>query len=400
MNEKKTRLPIIQAVALVCLGMMAGMPGLSSPIVQTAIEAYPDVATSTVRMLVTLPNLVSTFVGLAMGVVVGKKMTYKSVTLIGTAFAIVGGLGPVFFYSNFMVVLFFRFLLGFGAATAKYRGGLVMQTVGVEKSATLIGFGMASSNIMHMILQPVAGALADKQFNLAFLVYLITIPLFLLFAFGLKEPPKPETPKAEDKKEAAPKQKEKFNPWLIALMAIALLNISCLYAFNTGVSSYVVDKGVGTAVVAGTALSMYTFAGMAGNILLKPISKLLGKYQMAVMDLCIAIGLFVLIRATGTVGIYAAGLLCGFGYITCSSALQLACGKISTPGTVALAATLVTCISGIGSFVSSYYITFAHAIIGAGSETESAYTMSIFVFIALAVFAFVFANKLYGRKEA
>ncbi len=404
MEDKKIRLTFMNYVALCAACMVSGAPGLAGPAIATCIEAFPDVPTATIRMLSTLPNLISMFVGLGLGTVVGKKIPYRTVSITGALLVLIGGIGPFFFHSNWGIVLMFRAILGLGVATGTYKAALIMRSVPADRKAQIIGYGQSATNLMMVIIQPITGMLADIKFYYAFLVYIVIAFIFVIELFFLKEPPKEEMTadtetKESDKTPAVTQGKRRIAFWIFPLAVISFLNITCLYAFNTGISSYVVDKNIGTAVAAGTALSVYTFAGMLGNVFLKQFTKIFGRFSIAVTDACIMLGLILLVMANGMPVIFAAAVLCGFGYIVGSTSLQYAAGRVAYPATLVLSTSIITCASGGGSFLSSYYIGLAHSIVGAQTEVQSAYILSIFVFAALAVFGVICSKKLYGTDK-
>lgn len=98
--KKETKMSIMNYAALLSIFLFAGAGTFEGSAVQSMIEAWPGVAPSTVRLVVTLPSLVCLPAMLVIGGVVGKKISYRTAAIVGTALVAIGGAAPFFLSSS------------------------------------------------------------------------------------------------------------------------------------------------------------------------------------------------------------------------------------------------------------------------------------------------------------
>lgn len=179
-----------------------------------------------------------------------------------------------------------------------------------------------------VLLQIIAGWLADIGLRQSFLVYVIAL---LLVLFCLKEPEgaKPAA-KVQDTHE---KVQIKHRVWLY----IAILFVWCTlgYSIMTNMSTHIQMRGFGEAGVSGTILALYTLGGAVAAVF---SSKLYPVFKRMFIPLCFFVGalgeLLVLIGAN--IPMIAVGTtLAGAGYFCMQPQIfaftGVVAGRTSTP---------------------------------------------------------------------
>ena len=123
----------------------------------------------------TVASLVAVFSCMLAGVVVGRRLSYRTVALASAILLVVGGVLPML-AGRFAVLLVFRGVFGLGI------GGMMSlqtstATTMVEESARskILGIGTACAFAMTGILQYVGGVLAREHWNRVFLTHLILL---------------------------------------------------------------------------------------------------------------------------------------------------------------------------------------------------------------------------------
>ncbi|WP_326716501.1 MFS transporter [Vagococcus jeotgali] len=111
-----------------------------------------------------------------------KKIGMKQVVIIGLIMASIGGVLPWLTPNSYGLIVFGRLLLGAGlgmynALSVSFINGLF---TGKERS-TLLGFRNATESIGQMILTFVAGLLLMRNWMDSYLIYLLAIPIAILF---------------------------------------------------------------------------------------------------------------------------------------------------------------------------------------------------------------------------
>ncbi|MBQ7737239.1 MAG: MFS transporter [Oscillospiraceae bacterium] len=370
-------------LALFLVPMFSGATSLTNAALQTYIEAFPEVATATVRGISTIPSIVSMIVMMLIGFVAGRKIGYRPIMIVGYCLMLIGGVVP-YFCKTISSILFFRGILGAGAGCLGVRNALIIRSVGTEKSGWFIGLGAVSLNLANMVMQPLCGRLADIRWNVSFLIYLILIVIIVLLTAFLKEPEK-ET----DMEVKAEKGKLRdINPKVFVLIAAQLISTLAIYPVNSGISTFVVEKGLGTAALAGTMLSCFTAGTLVTNALLQPINNILKNKVLSVGFTLVTIGVAVILFVPKTVTVGLGMFLVGMGFSMFLSSVHIICGRIATPSTLALSSSLVLAANQAAIFLSSYWITAYRSLVHFGSEVESSFLACIIACIALTLCLF------------
>lgn len=365
----------------------SGLGLIVSPIVQTLALDYPKVPMSTIRLITTIPSLVSSILGLFLASLVGKKIPYKVALIIGTALTFIGGIMPVVWNSTFTAILISRVIYGFGFSVFAMRNPIITKAFGTKESAMWIGYGMTIGNIFSVITQVVSGMLGDIDWRLSFMLHGICIPMLLLLVVIFKEP--------EAVVDAAPssktKIKGKFNHYVLIYALITLIGCLCAYPILSSISVYIYERNLGTATAASLASSAYVAGGaIAGAI----FGRVYAKYSRWLVSAGAAIAVLGYIAALNAISgpmlaILGSGLV-GFGYIggIMLTTIKWA-GEASDEGSRPLAMTLISFAVSTGSFVSSYFMIFAKK---AGSiiplyetEIEKTFLVGIIIFAVFVV---------------
>ena len=102
--------------------------------------------------------------------------------------------------------------------------------------------------------------------------------------------------------------------WFISI--IGFVYYICQNTYNTNVSLFVEETGLGTAQTTSIATSVYTFSGIFAGILLQPMMKIMKKYTMIFAIFISGLGLLSAYLAGGMPLVVLGGFLCGFGFST------------------------------------------------------------------------------------
>ncbi|MFZ7120992.1 MAG: hypothetical protein ACOWWH_08600, partial [Eubacteriaceae bacterium] len=117
-------------------------------------------------------------------------------------------------------------------------------------------------------------------------------------------------------------------------------------------------------MAAGLALSLLTVGGMVGNTFFGKVYQNLGKF-MITFDLVVAIiELIIVYYANSIMYIYIGTTIVGIGFMLIIPTLMMDVGKIAPPAGIPLASGFIIAFMNIGSFLSTYYISFVGKISG------------------------------------
>lgn len=187
---KKSEIKTINIIAILAVFVFSGAGSFMNAAVQTMIDAWPQISPSTIRLVTSLPSLVSMPVTIWIGFVAGKKISYRFCAIFGTMLILFGGAAPAVFHTSWAIVLVFRGLVGVGVGFIAMRNSLIIDSVPEDKQAAVIGYGAGLLNGGAILAGPLVGILVSYGWNYAFLYDLLAmIPLVMMLLF-LKEPEK------------------------------------------------------------------------------------------------------------------------------------------------------------------------------------------------------------------
>ena len=133
MTQKK-QLKITNYAAILSIFLFSGAGSFMNAAVQTMMDAWPELSATTVRLVTSLPSLISLPITIFIGSIAGKKLSYRFCAILGTALIAIAGVAPFFLHSNWMMILFFRALVGIGVGFVAMRNSLIIKSwCGIKK---------------------------------------------------------------------------------------------------------------------------------------------------------------------------------------------------------------------------------------------------------------------------
>ncbi|RRK30795.1 MFS transporter [Schaedlerella arabinosiphila] len=299
MEHKKT-LTFLNYAAILSIFFFSGGGTFMNAAMETMIQAWPELSVTMVRMVTSLPCLVSLPVAILTGRLAGSKISYRFCAVFGTILILVGGVAPFFFDKSWIMILVFRTLLGIGVGFSGMRNALIINSVPEEKKSAMIGYGSSAMNACAMIAGPVVGILAGISWKAPFLYNLLAVFALLLVTFYLKEPEKvtgsePKTgAESENVAERRKKGGGEKNPegWkILVYIALQFILTMALYPVLSGMSTYMAAKNIGSPFMAGISTFVYGLFGVLINLVLNRLIGFFRQYMLPAMCLCFSIGM-------------------------------------------------------------------------------------------------------------
>lgn len=180
-NNGVGQIPYISMVAILSISLVVNLPGLAiSPIMGKLQEVFPHSTELQIQLLQVLPN----FVIIPFILLAGKLATQKTQMLVlGVGLAIYTLTGILYFFTNQMVqLILLGCLLGIGCGLViPLAASLISQHFKGSARATTLGLKSGLSNVTVIFATLFVGWVAEIQWHLAFIVYMIPlIPLVLI----------------------------------------------------------------------------------------------------------------------------------------------------------------------------------------------------------------------------
>lgn len=389
--KNKNKLTFLNYVAILSIFFFSGAGTFMNAAVQTMIEAWPQLSVTTVRMVTSLPCLVSLPVAVLTGRLAGRTISYRFCGIFGTILVLAGGVAPFLLDQNWTLILVFRTMLGIGVGFSGMRNALIINSVPEEKKSAMIGYGSSAMNACAMLAGPVVGILAGINWKAPFLFNMLAVIVLLLVTFYLKEPEK-ETGEETKGTEIQEKVREGKNPegWkILVYIGLQFILTTALYPVLSGMSTYMAAKNIGSPFMAGISNFVYGLFGVLINLILNRLLKCFRQYMLPAMCLFFSIGMAMVVFLPALPTVLAGVALISSGFNTLMSLFQVYNGKVSTPAQVGITSTIIIAVLNLGNFASVYYINVCHAVFSRGSDIESAFLASMLLYLVAAVLALI-----------
>lgn len=322
----------------------------------------------------------------------------RNLMIVGTLIFIAGGfLGS--FSPNVEVLIATRAIEGVGAGLVyPMVPAITAQLFEGRERTQVMGLLNGGACIIAFFLNFGAGTVgALFGWRVCLYIYaILAIAVFMQLKFIPKLGPEKNLLGAKDS------QGRKISvPVAVYLLAAANCVFSCCgMIFNMTLSGFVIDSGIGSSAVAGTAGSVQTFVGFLVGLAFARIIKRLGRFVPAFALAMLAICYFGLSVATTPFTVYCSiafiGLCCGILY----PYLNECVARVTHVSKVTLGMSYVSIGMLVGNFLCSFFVAFL------ASATNGSYT-AMFAIIAtaatIASAAFFAAAILRGaaaRKNA
>ncbi len=369
-----------------------------SPAMSDMAAAFPDVATSTIQMLMTLPGIFVVFLSLIsawLTSIFPKKYLIGTGSLCICATAVLGTI----FHQSLPLLFAWSALMGIGMGLiAALTVSLISDYFEGQEKENLMGLQTSAANMGGMIMTAVGGVLTAIAWNLDYLVYLIALPgLLLLILFVPKESPARQGTQEGDAETESGGSAAAFlkngKVWIYVVISVILL-----FLFNAGptnLSMYVTESGIGNSVVAGWAATVFLLGGTLMGIVFGKFSKRLGVFTIPLGFLFMAAGFLIMIARANVVFLYIGCLLAGMSISLVSPQCILQASSFcKSSQELAMAAAVIMAASNIGTFLTPQLTNIARVV--AGNES----TIYRFILaLALAIVAAVVTLILFVAER-
>lgn len=246
----------------------------------------PKIGLASVESLATAPAMMITIFVLVSNLVV-RFLSKKNTVLLGLAMITVFGVLPVFL-TDFKLVFICRLLLGVGIGL--YNSLSISMIVDLYEGPTqaqMIGLRTAFLNLGKALTTLIAGLALGIGINYTFGVYILALPVLILFAVFV-----PQT----EAKEAKLTQVVVFNKTALLLIALTfLIGISYIGA-TIKIPSLLETKYGFEPALSNKFLTLLAFSGIITGCFFGPIVKKLGNATLYILLAALGLGnlLFVL----------------------------------------------------------------------------------------------------------
>ncbi len=392
MTEKNKAVIAICAIAFLYLVSSATSPALA-----VIGQNFPDASAEAIASIATLNTLTSVPFTILSGLVLGRKVKFRTATFIGLFFSLLGGILP-FFATTITEVLVGRAILGIGSGiSAPVITCLVLSLFKGDDISKQFSRNSMATNIGAVIFQMLGGILCNYNWKLPFAVYFLVIPVMIIAYFWLPEPEEAVSTGLQNVKgfDLSHIITKHVMFWAI----VHALYMLWFYAYVTQTSGIIVRNGYGNSTVAAIVLSLFTLIGVVGGGSFHIIEKKLGVKAMTLGLVTNSISFLALTFANNIVVYTIFSLTFGFGYGLLQPAVNYFLGIGLDDNYRAASISVSTIISSLGSFGSSYAVKYSKILFNTTWERTPFAVGCVFFFLLGLLFVFIKTPQLKESEK-
>lgn len=357
---------------------LTSLPGLAiSPISEKLSTIFPSATELDIQLLSTLPSLfIIPFILLAG--FLSNKVAYTKLLYIGLSIFLLSG-ALYFVCDTIGQMIIVSVLLGVGAGIIiPLSTSLVSMFFSGKQRTRQFGYVSAITNIALVVATAVAGWLADIQWRLPFLVYLVSL-LSLLLVPAIKRGEKTVSMSREQTVESAyPIDYRSLLKYMLYYLLITYLVmvVSINLPFQLGKLGY--DSGI-----SGIVVSVFFVAMMLPGLFINRIIAVLGRNILLWALLLISLGLADVYFNDSLAFIIIGSVAIGFGYGMAQPYIYDVTASLAPPAKVTYALALLMTMNYVAILVSPFGVEAVGDITGHKGYLLPFLVNSFIAFVAL-----------------
>lgn len=394
-NTGKGRITLVALVAIWSVSAIVSLPGLAvSPILDDMQHIFPKASELEVQMLESLPSLMIIPFMLLAGrwAIKGNKI---ALLVVGTSIFLVSGIGCILSHTLVELIVTST-IMGIGAGIIiPLSTGFIVDYFTGDYRVKQLGISSAVNNLTLVIATSAVGYLADVEWHLAFVVYLLpAVTLLLIPALSHSKPsPEPQT--------SAQNRQSTLNMRVIIgliLFYFAITYGSLIVTYNT---SYVATIAGMKSSESGVIISLFFLAIMAPGFMLNRIVRVFGRQVNLWSLVAMSIGLLLMslprpTAATLTIG----AILTGLGYGVMQPIIYDKAATNAPPHLSTFALSLVMTTNYLAILVAPFIIDGIESLVHPTSHSFAFLVNSIFMLAIAAATALTYQhNRVLGSDD-
>ena len=283
--------------ALLSISLLLMIAPQISSVLPLMYSSFPQVSRAAVETLSTIPNI-GIVVGLIISPFLIKLIGTKPTVMAGLAVALLAGTYPIY-GTSYTPILISRFLLGAGIGLFNSLAvSLLSKFYQGDELSTMLGFQNSMGSVGAAVFSFCVGLLAVLGWHATFAIYLVSLPIILLFGLVVSLP----NEKSSETNTGAPAAKEenKINGSVVEISLIMFF----MYVFFMPMT-FKLPQLATTQRIAN--VSQIAFVSSVATLVGIPVGMCYGYLKKKLQDLILPIGL--LLQVVGLLALaYASNL--------------------------------------------------------------------------------------------
>lgn len=388
----KGAITLTTLIGIWSISALTSLPGLAvSPILGDLTHIFTHSRELDIEMLTSLPSLMIIPFVLLSGWLTEH---FGFMPLLYAGLALFGLSGVLYFFCGTMnELLIVSALLGVGAGMLiPLSTYIISYFFAGEYRVKQFGYSSAINNVALVVATAVVGYLADMQWRLSFIVYLLPFAAMLFMPFvarSQKSVSRVSSNVASSTQKSGAMDYRSLILYMLYYFLVTYLVIVISFDIPFLMSGYGYDSGK-----AGMVISIFYIAIMLPGFFMNRILRLLGKRVTAVCFMMIAVGLLIVYVSHSMFTITVGSVIAGAGYGIAQPYIYERTSQFAPPNKTAFALALVMIMNYVAILLYPFIVDFFQSILHISSQRFS------FAFNALLAFATLFFLLLYRVKNS
>lgn len=367
-------------IAAVLTNLLVQADCVIFPITNSLYETYPE-SSALINYVLSGPQLFL----LATSLLTPLMLTKVSKRVLIKIGAVIGTIGTVFgaAVDSAAWMAFMRTLVGISMGIVNVCAVALISDVYLDekKRAVMTGIFSFGTSMSAVVLGYFTGVMAADGWRNVFKLYYLMIPMMLLVLFCIPKMTADTPVKAavEEKKEHG-KSNSRLGAEFWEMVVTFFFEALILMIASYFMAVYVAEKGIGTEAVTGNAVSIAQIIVCVFTFTFGFYYKKLGRWILPICYLFTVATFVMWLVAASTWAVYAVFILDGFAFSVGLCYCYARVPAIVPEDKISLGISIVTATYGIGSFLTTYFVTFLQRIL----HTDTVYDI-LFVPLAIAV---------------
>lgn len=370
----------ILSVSLILVSSLSISPAIP------AIEGYFDhISASSIELMTTVPSF-SVMIMVLLSSFISNKIGEKVTVILGLSLVLVAGVLP-FFLKDFSAVFLSRIILGVGLGLIN---SLAVSLISInfkgKESAYLMGLRSAFESGGQAILTFLAGQLILFNWQSVFLIYLLALPILLLFMFSYPDNKKKDSDVEIDNR------KQSVNFYVILIAVFLVVIVGAQTAIIIRISGIVTSFNFGNMVDASRVQTLMTVAGMILGVFFGRIFISIRYFTASLGLIMMTMAHFLVYSANSLMVITVGAVLAGAAYPLLISLMFHLVSEVCRSGseTLCMSVALVGC--NLGGSSAPYFLKLIALITGSKAINQPFLSFT-FLFAVLTILSWFFCRK-------
>lgn len=272
---------------------------------------FPDVSTSLIQSIITIPSLMSIPTSILAGIL-ASYVTKKNLAIFALGSELVGGMIPVFLHNSIYALIASSVFIGIGQGfLISIASALVAEHFTGNERGAAMGIKQAASSVGIAALTVLTGYLALSGWYKAYYVYLFVIAIIILVILLL---PKGNLDvKLVGSGVGSGGLKKVFTPGMIFYAILFFFVGAVNIAFYTNIAMSIMEKNLGDSSAIGVATAWNSLLTIVIGLIFGLILRMFKKYTFAIAMLIVGISYIVIILAPNLTMVAIGGVIYGIG---------------------------------------------------------------------------------------